>query len=128
MYTVRETHRGPIIHYVICSFGSYAFQDHLSLRWAGYHDEYSSVLATSNVPEVSSLAEFKDFVLNQTEYLFNVNIAFMTRDGHIGYQQMGRYAVRANPESGNYIKDGTNTDHDWRGFVPHSHRLQVVDP
>ena len=52
----------------------------------------------------------------------------MTRDGHIGYQQMGAYPIRANPESGLYIKDGTNTHHDWRGFVPHYHRLQVLDP
>jgi acyl-homoserine lactone acylase PvdQ len=52
----------------------------------------------------------------------------MTSDGHIGYQQLGRYPIRANPESGLFIKDGSTTDHDWRGFVPPGDRLQIIDP
>ena len=52
----------------------------------------------------------------------------MTRDGHIGYQQLGRYPLRANPESSLYIKDGSTTEHDWLGFVPPAHRLQIIDP
>ena len=67
-------------------------------------------------------------LLHETEFFFNVNIGFLTRDGHIGYQQLGRYPIRANHESALYIKDGSTTDHDWLGFVPPAHRLQVIDP
>lgn len=60
--------------------------------------------------------------------MFNVNIAFITKDGHIGYQQLGRYPIRKNPSMGRYIKDGTTTENDWLGFVPPQHRIQIIDP
>jgi penicillin amidase len=125
---VRETHRGPLIHYILCGFGSYAFQDNISLIWTGFSDEYDPIVSISHLAEFKTLPSLKKFILEDTKFHFNVNAAFITRDGHIGYQQLGRYPIRANPESGLYIKDGTTTDHDWLGFVPHTHRLQVIDP
>lgn len=66
--------------------------------------------------------------MHDTEYLFNVNIVFITTDGHIGHQQLGRYPIRRNPDSAHFVKDGSTTEHDWLGFVPPSHRLQTIDP
>jgi hypothetical protein len=34
---------------------------------------------------------------------------FMTKDGHIAYQQLGLYPKRPNNYAGNFIKDGTTT-------------------
>lgn len=48
---------------------------------------------------------FKSFV--------NFNFVFITNDDHIGNIRLGRYPLRKNPEMGNYIKDGTNTENDW---------------
>jgi hemerythrin len=69
----------------------------MSLAWTGFHDEYSPIVLSSHLAEVNSLEQIKEFLLNETEYHFNANVAFMTRDGHIGYQQLGRYPIRANP-------------------------------
>jgi penicillin amidase len=52
----------------------------------------------------------------------------ITNDGHIGYQQLGRYPIRRDPSSGLFVKDGTNTDNDWLGYVPPEHRIQIIDP
>lgn len=70
----------------------------------------------------------KHYLLYDTEYLFNVNCVFITNDGHIGYQQLGRYPIRRDPSSAHFVKDGSTTEHDWLGFVPAHHRLQIVDP
>lgn len=50
VYKVRETHRGPLIHYIIATLGSYAFQDNLSLRWTGFIDEHSPIIMASHLP------------------------------------------------------------------------------
>jgi len=37
-YMVRETHRGPIIHYIFSSLGSYSLEnDTISLSWTGFN-------------------------------------------------------------------------------------------
>ncbi len=60
--------------------------------------------------------------------MFNVNVVFITTDGHIGHQQLGRYPIRRDPSSAHFVKDGKTTENDWLGFVPPYHRLQTIDP
>lgn len=58
----------------------------------------------------------------------NVNIVYITIDNHIGYTQLGKYPLRSDNLQAGYIKDGTNTDHDWLGFLPKNQRMHIVDP
>ncbi len=68
------------------------------------------------------------YLLNETEHAMNVNIVYITIDNHIGYTQLGIYPLRSNAIRAGYIKDGTNTEDDWRGFLPKYHRMHIVDP
>lgn len=52
----------------------------------------------------------------------------ITSDNHIITQQSGMYPIRRNVESGNYVKDGTTSEHDWVGIVPAEDRMYVIDP
>lgn len=65
---------------------------------------------------------------NVTKTLFNGNIMAITADNHILMQQAGIHPLRRNSESGNYVKDGTTTEHDWVGIVPAEDRMHLMDP
>jgi hypothetical protein len=41
--------------------------------------------------------------------MINLNIVFITNDGHIGNMRFGIFPLRKNPEMANYVKDGTTT-------------------
>lgn len=65
---------------------------------------------------------------NKTNSLYPVNINLITADNHILMQQAGLHPIRKNSDSGNYIKDGTTTEHDWIGFIPPQYRMHIKDP
>ena len=46
-----------------------------------------------------------------------MNFLYITKDDHFGYQSVGPHPLRAHPHYGMYIKDGSTTDYDWRGFL-----------
>ena len=65
---------------------------------------------------------------NRTKSLYAININLITADNHILMQQAGIHPIRRNSDSGNYVKDGTTTEHDWIGFVPPQFRMHLKDP
>lgn len=52
----------------------------------------------------------------------------VTADNHILMQQSGLQPIRHNSDSGNFIKDGTTTDHDWVGVLRPQDRMHLYDP
>jgi penicillin amidase len=56
------------------------------------------------------------------------NIIAVTIDNHTVMQQSGVHPIRRAVKSGNYIKDGTTTEHDWVGLVPAEDRIHIFDP
>jgi penicillin G amidase len=52
----------------------------------------------------------------------------ITADNHIAVQQAGLQPIRRNSDSGNYIKDGSTSEHDWVGVVHPLDRMFVADP
>lgn len=57
-----------------------------------------------------------------------LNIIYITKDDHIGYQAVGSIPLRKNHHSGMYIKDGSVSDHDWVHFVEGKNKLHIEDP
>ena len=53
-HTVRLTHRGPILSYIVSGLGSFDLRsDTLSLAWSGFNDDYKSLLATTRHIEIT---------------------------------------------------------------------------
>jgi acyl-homoserine lactone acylase PvdQ len=46
-----------------------------------------------------------------------MNAIYATIDNHIGYVAIGSLPMRRNQVSGNFIKDGKVSDHDWVGLI-----------
>jgi acyl-homoserine lactone acylase PvdQ len=70
----------------------------------------------------------KEVVQIKLAFYISLSQVAITTDNHIAYQQSGITPIRPNPQSGSYVKDGTNTKNDWLGFMPVEDRLSVIDP
>ena len=47
-HTVKLTHRGPILSYIVSGLGSFDLtKDSLSLSWSGFNNDHTSLLATT---------------------------------------------------------------------------------
>jgi len=58
------------------------------------------------------------------------NVIFGDREGHVGYWLTAAVPIRSarEPHHGRAAMDGTRSDHDWQGFVPHNLKPHVIDP
>lgn len=63
-----------------------------------------------------------------TDYGPPFNLVYITRDNHIGYSSIGVIPIRKNHQAGMYVKDGTNSENDWVGFIKGSDKLNLHDP
>lgn len=63
-----------------------------------------------------------------TDYGPNMNALYSTKDNHIGYVAIGSVPVRRNPESGNFVKDGSTTKNDWIALIQQKAKLSLHDP
>jgi acyl-homoserine lactone acylase PvdQ len=77
---------------------------------------------------ISNLSALQHHLQYKTRTFYHVNMLVITADNHIITQQSGLYPIRRNPESGNYVKDGTTSEHDWVGILPPDERMHVIDP
>lgn len=57
-----------------------------------------------------------------------MNLLYITKDAHIGYQMVGPHPVRTHPHMGMYVKDGSDSRNDWVGFVRDEEKLHLRDP
>lgn len=63
-----------------------------------------------------------------TDYGPHFNLLYSTADDHIGYHGVGLIPLRRHPHMGMYVKDGTNSDNDWLGFIKGADKLHAEDP
>jgi penicillin amidase len=56
------------------------------------------------------------------------NIVYADRDGHIGWRASGAIPLRRPGDDGSAIKDGSDPQNDWRGFLPQAQMPRVLDP
>ena len=57
-----------------------------------------------------------------------MNFLFITNDDHFGYISVGPHPIRKHPHHGMYIKDGSTTEYDWKGYLKGKWKLNLFDP
>lgn len=77
---------------------------------------------------IDNFEDLRQYLQNETQTWANLNLLAITSDNHIIMQQSGLQPIRRNIDSGNYVKDGTTTEHDWVGVVPPQDRMHIFDP
>jgi penicillin G amidase len=128
-YIVRETHRGPIIHYIFSCFGSFDMQnDTLSVAWTGFNSEWKTYTSFLRGFLITNFTDLRNYLQYDSQTFYNVNLLCITADNHIVLQQSGLQPIRRNCDSGNYVKNGNTSEHDWVGIVPPQDRMHIFDP
>lgn len=81
-----------------------------------------------HLAEFESHADTINLLHTSTDYGPHFNLLYATADDHIGYYAIGLIPLRRHPHMGMYVKDGTNSDNDWIGFIRGSDKLHMEDP
>jgi len=56
------------------------------------------------------------------------NMVYADVDGHIGWRASGLVPIRREGDDGMRVRDGSDPDDEWRGFVPMNEMPRVLDP
>lgn len=128
VFTIEETHRGPIISDIHPFKFIYNKDDEkippISMRWSG--NEFSDeMLAFYKINKAKNWNEFRDAV----KY-FGIpgqNFVYADVQGNIGYIMGARIPLR-NSNNPTLVFDGTTSENDWRGFVPTDEIPAILNP
>jgi penicillin amidase len=52
-----------------------------------------------------------------------LNVVWALKNGDIGYIGIGKIPIKTHPEENSYIKDGSNSDFDWKGYLDYQPTL-----
>ena len=127
-FTIRSTHRGPIINqnhpYSILYPEKILDTTAISMRWLG-NDFSNEFAAFYGINKAKNFSEFREALNN-----FSVpgqNFIYGDREGNIGYVFGGQLPLR-NSNSPTLVFDGSTDEYDWQGLVPQSELPVLYNP
>lgn len=121
--TIVYTHHGPVV-YDRTFNGSRSEITNLAMKWTAH--ESSKEIKTLYL--VNKSKNYDDFV-DAFSYFTGPpqNYSFAAVNGDIGLWINGKFPVKWK-EQGKFLMDGSNTDHEWKAYMPHDHKLHVKNP
>ncbi len=127
-FTIRKTHRGPIVSDVHIFNSLYPKEGRvnsvLSMRWTGL--EFSDELfASISLSKAENWDDFKSALRYFT--VPGQNFIYADVNGNIGYVCAARLPIRNNT-SPSLIYDGSTSESDWKGFVPYEEMPKLFNP
>jgi penicillin amidase len=127
-FTIRRTHRGPIIsdihpyNYLYPNSGK--LKENISMRWTGleFSDE---MFAAISINKAKNWADFKGALKYFT--LPGQNFVYADDKGNIGYVCAALLPLRPS-NSPTLVYDGSTEAYDWKGFVPYEEMPKLLNP
>ncbi|NBX16752.1 MAG: penicillin acylase family protein [Proteobacteria bacterium] len=122
---VIETHLGPVAKEMTLeqkSGGEAAVL--FAMKWTG-HEPSNEFRVFHNLNRAHSVLELKNALQNYK--VPGQNFVLADKTGSIGYVQAGLFPARSSG-FGRYLLDGTNPDHDWRGYIRFNQLPQSWSP
>ena len=121
--TIIYTHHGPVVYDRNFS-GKRSEITNLSMKWTAH--EASKEIKTLYL--VNKARNYDEFV-EAFSYFTGPpqNYSFAAVNGDIGLWVNGKFPVKWK-EQGKFLMDGSNTDHEWKEYMPQSHNLHVKNP
>ncbi len=118
-FTVKSTHRGPIIsdiHLFNKIYpNKYRKNSILSMRWVALENDGDELTSFLKLNKATNFAQFKEAL--RYFYTPGQNFVYADINGNIGYVCGARIPIRNN-NSTSFVFDGTTDESDWKGFVP----------
>lgn len=118
---IRSSRHGPIVDEVlpIAANGT----GPVSLRWLGF-EPCGWLTAMLGMNRARNAREFREATRPWIVPTFN--LVYADRDGHIGFQSVGRIPVRNVSERG--YRHGWDPSHQWEGVIPFEDMPHLIDP
>lgn len=121
--TIVYTHHGPVV-YDRNFQGRRADITNLAMRWTA-HDATKELKTLISIMRAYNYQEFVDAFEDFSGP--PQNYSFASVNGDIALWINGNFPVKW-PEQGKFLMDGSNPDHEWKEFMPHDHKLHVLNP
>ncbi len=125
-FDVRETRFGPLVSTL--AIDARPGEEYALRALPIAHPERSTTAGFAALYASASAAQFRER-LSGWDYP-SANVVFADEAGHIGYAATGAWPVRSPGQflAGWAAQDGTRSDADWIGLLPHDLRPWVLDP
>ncbi|OEK05237.1 penicillin acylase family protein [Roseivirga misakiensis] len=120
--TVVYTHHGPVTY--DASFKGEEGQNGFAMKWAG-HLGGNNQLTLLELNKAKNYEEYEEALKHFVAPA--QNFVFASREGDIALWVQGRLPNKWEGQ-GKFLLDGSNIDHDWRGFIPQEHNAHVKNP
>ncbi|MEN8194213.1 MAG: penicillin acylase family protein, partial [Bacteroidota bacterium] len=128
IYDIVKTHRGPIISeihlYDILYSNEYQNKTTMSMRWTAL-DYTDDLYAMISVNKAKNWSDFRKALKHFTAP--GQNFVYGDIKGNIGYVCAAKLPLRNN-NSPTMVYDGSNSENDWKGFVPYSKMPKLYNP
>ena len=121
--TIVYTHHGPVV-YDRTFNGERSDITNLAMKWTA-HEASKEIKALY----LGNKAENYDEFVEAFQYFAGPpqNYSFASVNGDIALWINGKFPVKWD-EQGKFLMDGSNIDHEWKAYMPHSHNLHVKNP
>lgn len=128
-FTVKETHRGPVISNVhlldkVLFKRRIQSKSVLSMRWTG-NDPSAGFVSIFRVNKAGNWSEFRNALRNYS--LPGQNFVYADDKGNIGYQCAAKLPIRAIVSS-TFVCSGESDQYDWKGYVPYEQMPSFFNP
>jgi penicillin amidase len=119
--TVRYTIWGPV------QFESPRSMDKdLAYKWLGHHSSNEKEITTFY--DLNKAKNFDEYYAALNNYnLPAQNYAFASREGDIGIRVAGEFPLKEQKQ-GRFVRDGSLSSSDWKGFIPKEHGPFTKNP
>ncbi|MBX2898784.1 MAG: penicillin acylase family protein [Cyclobacteriaceae bacterium] len=120
--TVTYTHHGPVMFDRL--FNAEGEKNNFSLRWVA-HDPSEEVVTFYKLNRAKNFSEYMEALDHYASPA--QNFAFASVSGDIAMRIQGKYPVRRKDE-GRFVLDGTNTQTEWKAFIPNEQNIVHKNP
>jgi len=120
--TIIYTHYGPITY--DRNFLEDSININFAMRWIAHDEsvEYKTFLLLMKSKNIFDIEKALEYFHGPAQ-----NFAYATKFGDIGLTIAGKFPIKWE-EQGKFVLDGSNPDHEWKGFIPYEHVLKVKNP
>jgi len=119
--TVRFSRNGPIVDELLPPAARHTGP--VSLRWLGT-EVFDDIACLHRANRAQSCAEYREAFRHWLIPTFNA--VFADREGHVGYQCIGRIPIRTTWDGG--YRPGWDPEHQWKDVVPFEGLPALADP
>lgn len=121
------TGHGPIINNVLEQMYNVKYnKEYYSFAWTGYLKRDAAAGTLLKLYRTTDAYQFKSTILDIGGLYLNV--VFFDKLGNIAYAGIGLHKLKKEDEYSFFPANGSNSDDDWKGFVPYNESIFVINP